>query len=63
MLVTVWAMKTLNEAIMGSGENTLLIGSSPVVGTTLQFLTRRDTGCQTVTFPLYSQVFYRLQTP
>jgi hypothetical protein len=48
---------------MGSGENTLLIGSSPVVGTTLQFLTRRDTGCQTVTFPLYSQVFYRLQTP
>jgi predicted TIM-barrel fold metal-dependent hydrolase len=28
-----WAMKTLNEAIMGSGENGLLIGSSPVVGT------------------------------
>jgi hypothetical protein len=26
-------MKTLNEAIMGSGENHPLIGSSPVVGT------------------------------
>ena len=30
-------MKTLNEASAGSGENTLLIGSSPVVGTTLIF--------------------------
>jgi len=28
-------MKTLNEASVGSGENTLLIGSSPVVGTIL----------------------------
>ena len=26
-------MKIPNEAIMGSGENTLLIGSSPVAGT------------------------------
>ena len=31
-------MKTLNEAIAGSGENTLLIGSSPVVGTILVFV-------------------------
>ena len=38
ILVTVWAMKTLNEASMGSGENTQLIGSSPVVGTTLVFV-------------------------
>jgi hypothetical protein len=27
-------MEIPNEAIAGSGENTLLIGSSPVVGTT-----------------------------
>ena len=33
MSVTVREMNTLKEAIMGSGENTQLIGSSPVVGT------------------------------
>jgi hypothetical protein len=33
VIVTVWEMKTLNDADMGSGENTPLIGSSPVVGT------------------------------
>ena len=37
IFVTVWEMKTLNEAIAGSGGNALLIGSSPVVGTTLVF--------------------------
>jgi hypothetical protein len=30
-------MKIPNEAIAGSGENTLLIGSSPVVGTIADF--------------------------
>jgi hypothetical protein len=38
ILVTVWEMKTLSEAIMGSGENTLLTGSSPVAGTNLRWL-------------------------
>jgi hypothetical protein len=37
-VVTVWEMKIPNEAIAGSGENTLLIGSSPVVGTILVFV-------------------------
>lgn len=55
-------MRTLLDATVGSGENTLLIGSSPVVGTTHRFLTRRDTTCQTATFPLYPQGFYRFQT-
>jgi hypothetical protein len=31
-------MKTLNEASVGSGENTPLIGSSPVVGTILKIV-------------------------
>ena len=43
-------MKTLNEASVGSGENTLLIGSSPVVGTTLRFRTRRNTVRQNSAF-------------
>jgi hypothetical protein len=34
IVVTVWEMEIPNEAIAGSGENTLLIGSSPVAGTT-----------------------------
>jgi hypothetical protein len=33
IVVTVWEMITPNEVFAGSGENTLLIGSSPVVGT------------------------------
>jgi hypothetical protein len=42
ILVTVWAMKILNESSMGSGENTPLIGSSPVVGTILFVVQKAD---------------------
>jgi hypothetical protein len=44
VIVTVWEMKTLNEADMGSGENTPLIGSSPVVGTILVFSLKTGLG-------------------
>ena len=48
-------MDTLNEANVGSSGNTQLIGSSPVVGTTLQFLTDRDTACQAALQPSFAR--------